>query len=62
MRIDEGRRRQPTSGVDLLTGLGGDLGFHRRDLAFIDGDVDALAAIGEIGVANDQVEHGASLT
>ena len=58
MRIDEGRRHQPVVERHHLARLCLDPGRDLPDAPVPDRDVDADAAVGEVGVADEQVEHG----
>ena len=58
MRIDEGRRQQQALGVDGLAGRGLQLRLDRGNASGFDADIDAPPAVGEGGIAHDQVEHG----
>jgi len=62
MRIDEGRADQPSVASILLSGLRLYGPLDRADLAAHNADIDAMPAVGEIRVADDQVEHGTSLS
>ena len=61
MRVDERRGDQAVCGVDVLAGLGYDGRGNLGDFAIKNGDVLALASIGQVGLAQDQIEHEASL-
>ena len=61
MRVDEGGRDKATFSVDLFTRLSGDMWGHFGDFVALNGDVLALAPIGQVGLPQDQIEHGASL-
>ena len=55
--VDERRRDQAAGGVDLARRLGVDAGRHLDDAAAGNGDVLARPAVGQVGVADEQVEH-----
>jgi hypothetical protein len=57
--VDEGGGDEAARDVELLAASRLDLLADRLDLAVLDQDVDALAAVGEVGPAQDQVRlHG----
>src|SRR6516162_10240506 len=57
MGIDEGRRHQSAADVDLPRRLGLERRLDRGDPAIGDGDIVVLAAIRQIGAAQDDIEH-----
>src|SRR6516165_2504487 len=60
MGIDEGGRHQPAAQIDLPRRLGLEGWLDPRDPAISDGDIVVLAAIRQIGAAQDEVEHHVS--
>ena len=54
--VDEGRRHEAPMGVDRLARLGFEVGLDCGDAACGDGDVLTLAAVGERGVADYEIE------
>ncbi len=61
MRVDEGRRHQPAAGVDLVICLRRQARLDRDDAAVLDADIDAGAAVGQVGVAQDEIHGGSDL-
>ncbi|MNW04414.1 hypothetical protein D3C71_2004990 [compost metagenome] len=57
MRIDEGRADQPVGRIDRFPRFACNIGLDRGDLATGDGDIDALAAIRQVCVLDDEIEH-----
>ncbi len=55
--VDEGRRHQAAGGVDDLPRLALQLRAEVGDALALDGDVDALPAVGQGGAADHQIEH-----
>ena len=55
MAVDEGRADQPPAGVDLLARRRLDPGPHGLDQSVGDDDVEAGPAVGESGMADDQI-------
>jgi hypothetical protein len=58
MGVDEGWCQQAVLGVDGLAGLGLQMRLDRFDASGLHAYIDAASAVGEGGVAHDQVEHG----
>ena len=59
MRVNEGRRDQPAPGVDDAACVRLDAAFNRDDAAVLAGDVEALAAVGQAGVPDEEIKsHG----
>ncbi len=54
--VDEGRRHQASRGVDLPRRPGGNCGGDLDDPPVLDPDIEAFPTVGQIGVADDQVE------
>jgi hypothetical protein len=61
MRVDERRGDEATRGVDFGVRLGVNAMRDGGDLGARDGDVDALLAVRQVGLADDQIEHVRSL-
>ena len=61
MGVDERGGDEAARGVDGFLGLRRDAGFDGDDERALDGDVLIAAAIGQVGVFDDQVEHGGPL-
>ncbi|MCY1293832.1 hypothetical protein D9M70_431040 [compost metagenome] len=58
MRIAEGWAQQPAGGVDLFACGRGKVRLDCGDLSAHNTDINALASVRKVGVADDQVEHG----
>src|SRR5260221_14267023 len=57
MRVDERRRHQPPVGLDLAGGAGCEPPLQRDDAAVANADIEARAAVRQIGATHDQIEH-----
>ena len=57
VNVDERRRNQTALRVDSAGSLSRDVALDGGDLAVANTDIEAGAAVGQGGVANDQVEH-----
>jgi hypothetical protein len=55
--IDERRRQQAALRIDFARALGLQSRSDIDDAALVDGDIDALASVGQIGIADDQLHR-----
>lgn len=57
MGVDKGRADQPAMGVDHRSGLGLQVGLNCSNPVALKPDIDVAPAIGQVGTANDHIEH-----
>jgi hypothetical protein len=62
VRIDERRRYEPSTRVDLRGGFCFTCGLQHGDTSLPDPDINVCAAVGQIGATDDQVEHEVSVS
>jgi len=57
MRVDERRRYELTTGVERFPGGLCDLWRNFDDATVLDRNIDSAAAIGQIGIPDEQIDH-----